>query len=97
MTTSKSYDYLNRLASIANVDSNPAPLTSHFYQYNDANQRTRVNLEDGSYWIYEYHYYGQLTSGKRYWADGTPVAGQQFEYAFNESGDEAVSIRTRVE
>lgn len=32
-------------------------------------------------------YLGQVKSGKKYWADGTPVAGQQFEYAFDEIGN----------
>jgi hypothetical protein len=26
-----------------------------------------------------------VNSGKRYWSDGTPVAGQQFEYGFDET------------
>ncbi len=30
---------------------------------------------------------GQLISGKEYWSDGTPVAGQQFEYAFDDIGN----------
>ena len=28
-----------------------------------------------------------MTSGKKYWADGTAVAGQQFEYAFDDIGN----------
>ena len=28
-----------------------------------------------------------MNSGKKYWADGTPVAGQQFEYAFDDIGN----------
>jgi len=30
---------------------------------------------------------GQVTSAKRYWDDGTPVAGQQHEYAFDDIGN----------
>jgi hypothetical protein len=30
---------------------------------------------------------GQVSSGKRSWQDGTPVAGQQFEYAFDDLGN----------
>ena len=30
---------------------------------------------------------GQLISGKRFWADGTPVAGQQHEYGFDDIGN----------
>ena len=30
---------------------------------------------------------GQVISGKKYWSDGTPVAGQQFEYGFDDIGN----------
>ena len=36
---------------------------------------------------YEYDALGQVKCGKKYWADGTPVAGQQFEYAFDDIGN----------
>jgi RHS repeat-associated protein len=86
MTTAKSYDYLKRLLSISST-AGSSVIASHGYLYNDANQRTRVDLVDGSYWIYEYDKLGQVTSGKRYWADGTVVAGQQFDYAFDDIGN----------
>jgi RHS repeat-associated protein len=76
-------DFLNRLSSISSAPS----ALSHTYSYNDANQRTRVNLADGSFWIYEYDKLGQVISGKRYWNDWTPVAGQQYEYAFDDIGN----------
>lgn len=28
--------------------------------------------------------FGEIASGKKYWADGTPVAGQQFDYTFDD-------------
>ena len=87
MTTSKSYDYLNRLQRISSTDSSSANVGSFDYSYNDANQRTRMGLGDGSYWIYEYDGLGQVISGKHYWSDGTPVAGQQFEYSFDDIGN----------
>jgi len=40
-----------------------------------------------SYWVYEYDVLGQVKSGKRYWYGGTPVAGQQFEYEFDDIGN----------
>jgi RHS repeat-associated protein len=88
LTTTKQYDYLNRLGSISSQPSASglAPI-AHSYSYNDANQRTRVNLADGSFWIYEYDALGQVKSGKRYWSDWTPVAGQQFEYGFDDIGN----------
>jgi RHS repeat-associated protein len=42
---------------------------------------------DNSRWIYTYDGLGQVTSGKKYWVDGTPVAGQQFEYGFDDIGN----------
>jgi RHS repeat-associated protein len=86
MTTTKSYDFLNRLTSISSVGTSST--SSQFaYNYNSANQRTRATLNDGSYWLYEYDSLGQVSSGKKYWYDGTPVAGQQFEYAFDDIGN----------
>ena len=57
------------------------------YQYNSANQRMRATLRDGSCWVDQYDKLGQVVSGKRYWTDGTPVAGQQLEYAFDDIGN----------
>src|SRR6266568_7382365 len=88
MTTTKQYDYLNRLLSISSSPSSASSLPiSYAYGYNDANQRTRVSLNDGSFWIYQYDALGQVTSGKKYWSDGTPVPGQQFEYGFDDIGN----------
>lgn len=42
---------------------------------------------DNSYWVYQYDSLGQVTSGKKYWSDGTPVAGQQFTYTFDTIGN----------
>ena len=30
---------------------------------------------------------GQVVSGRRYWSDGTPVVGQQYDYAFDDIGN----------
>ena len=89
MNTIRAYDGLNRLTNIASVNpANPAhPIASFSYQYNAANQRARVNLADGSYWLYTYDSLGQVTSGKKYFADDTPVPGQQFEYNFDNIGN----------
>ena len=87
MTTTKDYDYLNRVTQISCVGATGSIPSQFGYQYNDANQRTRVTLADGSYWIYDYDSLGQVKSGKRYWSDGTPVAGQQFEYSFDTIGN----------
>ena len=52
-----------------------------------ANQRTRTTHADASYWIYQYDTLGQVISGKRFWPGGTPIAGQQFEYGFDDIGN----------
>lgn len=87
MITTKAYDRLNRLTSIASVNAQGAALSSHAYLYNAANQRARATMADGSYWLYQYDSLGQVKSGKKYWADGSPVAGQQFEYGFDDIGN----------
>jgi RHS repeat-associated protein len=84
LTTTKGYDNLNRLTNIVNAAS---VNLSSAYQYNPANQRTNQLREDGTYWVYQYDSLGQVTSGKKYWSDGTPVAGQQFAYNFDDIGN----------
>src|SRR6266567_708503 len=63
------------------------PVVSFNYVYNSANQRTVVTNADGSRWVYIYDTLGQVISGKIYWSDGTAVAGQQFEYGFDDIGN----------
>ena len=82
MTTTRQYDYLNRLTSISSSPSN-----SFAYQYNTANQRTSATEADGSYWIYTYDSLGQATGGRKFWPDGAVVAGQQFGYSFDDIGN----------
>lgn len=88
MTTTKTYDYLNRLTQISSAPSASYTLPLAFnYNYNPANQRTKDTLVDGSYWIYGYDSLGQVTNACKYWADGTHVAGQQFDYSFDTIGN----------
>jgi YD repeat-containing protein len=90
MTTTRDYDRLNRLRTISSkAFGSAAPVlpVAFEYQYNAANQRTRVNREDSAYWIYTYDELGQVVSGRKYWADGTEVAGQQFNYTFDTIGN----------
>ena len=90
MTTTKQYDFLNRLSSISSSSSSSSS-SSFSYQYNSASQRTLCRLADGSVWLYSYDSLGQLTSAKKFWSDWTPVAGQQFEYAFDDIGNRTKS------
>jgi hypothetical protein len=61
------------------------------YLYNNLNQRTRITREDGSYWSYIYNARGEVVSGKKFWSDNTPVAGQQFEYGYDNFGNRQTS------
>ena len=72
MTTTKSYNYLNRLTAISSLGSARVPPAISFnYNYNPANQRTKNTLVDGSYWVYGYDSLGQVTNACKYFADGT--------------------------
>jgi YD repeat-containing protein len=72
MTTLKQYDNVNRLTQISNAPSADAAVRFD-YRYNSASQRVGVTNADQSYWVYSYDALGQVTSGKKYWSDGTPV------------------------
>ena len=86
LTTAKIYDNLNRLQSISQSVGSRT-VSSYAYTNNAANQRIRAMLADGSYWVYEYNDKGEVISGKRYWSNGSPVVGQQFEYAYDDIGN----------
>ena len=86
MTTSKTYDFLNRL-TVIQTGAGVSPVASFNYNYNSANQRTLATNVDNSHWVYQYDALGQVISGKKYWGDGTPVAGQQFTYNFDDIGN----------
>jgi len=77
MVTTKQFDFLNRLTNI--VSSGPSTINSFNYQLNTASQRRTNNLADSSYWVYTYDSLGQVTSGKKYWSDGTPACPVRYE------------------
>jgi len=55
MTTTKSYDKLNRLTGMISTPSGGGQLPfSYGSSYNEASQRITVTMNDGSYWVYEY-------------------------------------------
>lgn len=91
LTTTGSYDNLNRLTQIRNLDSGLGTLDSRSSDCNSANQRTKRTDADGSYWDYTYDTLGQLTSGSRKWPDGSAVAGQQYGYAYDDIGNRATN------
>lgn len=93
MTTTKQYDFLNRLTSISSTPGGSGQQTvSYSYSYNSANQRVRSALADGSYWLYVYDSLGQVITGHKFWSDQTPVAGQQFDYRFDTIGNRSQAL-----
>jgi len=86
LTKTNSYDNLNRLLATSSAPSGDSAITFR-YAYNSANQRTSVTNQDNSRWSFQYDLLGQVTFGKKFWSDATPVAGEQFEYSFDDIGN----------
>ncbi len=86
----KFFDSLDRLR-VSWASNQVAAISSAAYGYNAANQRTSLTNLDGSRWAFGYDPLGQVTGGRRYWADGGPVAGQQFEYGFDDIGNRTLA------
>ena len=86
LVVGKEHDHLGRLRSITNT-AGVVVASTHAYRYNAANQRDQVTVADGSRWQYQYDSLGQVTSGKRRWSDNALVAGQQFEYEYDDIGN----------
>ena len=61
LTTTQSYDGINRLTHIQSTTS-ATTVTPHAYTYNAANQRIKATREDGSYWNYSYDVLGQVAT-----------------------------------
>jgi RHS repeat-associated protein len=90
MAAAKQFDFLNRLLAISNLPF-AGPALGFNYANNSANQRTSVTNSDGSYWVYQYDNLGQVIAGIKHWSDGTVVAGQQFDYTFDDIGNRTVA------
>ena len=89
MTTTKSYDLLDRLTGISSKMAGAStPVSGFSYTYNAANERVRADVAaDGSHWLYGYDSLGQVTSGSRQWSDNSAVGGQQFGYGYDQIGN----------
>jgi RHS repeat-associated protein len=94
MTTTRQFDNLNRLTQISSAPGGQGVSPVSFnYNYNTANQRTAITNADNSRWAFQYDPLGQVTSGRRYWDDGTAVAGQQYDYTFDDIGNRKTATR----
>jgi YD repeat-containing protein len=88
LDTQYDFDRLNRLQQVLNQPSGAGqPAERHAYTYNAAQQRIRDELADGSSWNWDYDRLGQVIGGRKSWPDGSPVAGEQFEYGFDDIGN----------
>ncbi|MEO6246029.1 MAG: RHS repeat-associated core domain-containing protein [Opitutaceae bacterium] len=86
LTTTKSYDRLNRLISLTHSPSGGAAL-SYSHAHDQGGQRVQTTREDGTAWRYGYDALGQVTSAQHRLADATPMLGQDFAYEFDDIGN----------
>ena len=85
LTTSKTYDTAKRLLSTSATFTGGGK--SYTYEYNDKDQRTKLTLADGSYWLYSYDDKGQVTGGVKYDSTGKAIPGLAFGYSFDDIGN----------
>ena len=76
------------------ANTNMVAVNSYVYQCNLPNQRTRVNWADGSRVDYEYDALGQVIDAKRYWANGSLVARQQYGFTYDNIGNRTPATTT---
>ena len=90
LAVTKTYDSLNRLASISSAPSGSAAL-SYTYDYNAANQRIKVTRENSDHWNYGYDALGQVTSGTKYDSADAPLPGHNFGWTYDDIGNRKTS------
>jgi YD repeat-containing protein len=86
LTTTKVYDHLYRLTSASSLPATQPSLLAS-YQYNSANQRTRLTREDAAYWSFGYDSLGQVTAATKHLADATTVLGLDQAFTFDDIGN----------
>jgi RHS repeat-associated protein len=86
MTTTKSYDFVNRLTSIRSV-AGGVTVSNHTYSHSALNQRLRDEDADGKFWSYLYNSDGELESAVKHDALAAQLAGMNFQYSFDEIGN----------
>ena len=87
MTTTKQYDYLNRL-TVHQFGSSAHRLSAiRLRATTPPTSAPRSPTPTARTGCINTTRLGQVTSGRKYWSDGTPVAGQQFQYQFDTIGN----------
>ena len=87
LTTTRNYDNYYRLTGINSVSSVPSVVKTYSYTYDDKDRRSRLNMADGSYWVYDYDANGQVISGVKHDADDKAIPGQSFGYDYDGIGN----------
>ena len=90
LTTTTSYDALERLTSISSSNAS-AIVSAHAYAYDLLNHRIESTLEDGSKWNYQYDAMGQVIAGEKRHESDSPIPGRKFGYAFDDIGNRSSS------
>ena len=80
-------DALDRLGYIGSATA------SFTYDYNAANQRSRVTTEDDHYWAWNYDDLGQLETAKRHRPNGQTVLGHDFAFTHDTIGNRTQAVR----
>jgi len=81
------YDDLMRLTNLVNRFSDQTVLSSFAYALNDADQRIAVAREDTHHIDYGYDPIGQLLSAQGENPDSSPRPGEDFEFAYDPTGN----------
>ena len=92
LTVTRRFDGFGRLAEVCSTPAGGAPIAFR-YAYNAAGQRVTNALADGGRWVYEYDALGQVVAGRRLAADGGPVRGGLFGYAYDSIGNRLAAER----
>ena len=85
MTTTRNYDGQNRLTSISSTAG--AVTKTYSYTYDDSDRRSRLDMADGSHWLYTYDAKGQIVSGAKYDSTNKVIPGQAFNYSYDDIGN----------
>lgn len=80
-------DPAGRLYGMETLNGSGTVRQRHGYKYDKAGRRTKLTREDGAWWDYGYNDRGEVISGKKKLPGGTPLAGHQFEYAYDAIGN----------
>ena len=81
------YDPLMRLTNLVHRTFAQGVISSFAYAYNNADQRTRVSMDNGHYTDYGYDEIGQLLSADGSMSDGSLKPGASFEYLYDTAGN----------